>query len=148
MIFQGNEGDAVLFLVGLLVGTIVIGLILYLATMLIISSRKARDKVILIFIEALIAVLVLPLIIGAISSVLSAIGEALASIRNALDGGAANYLPQLAIIFGFLILLAMTKFFLDTTWESALWISIIVLFVLYCLLTVFPELFIFTDIGI
>jgi hypothetical protein len=149
MMFQGNGGDPILFLVGLIVGTIVIGLILYLATMLIISSRKARDKVVLIFIEALIAVLVLPLIIGAIAQVLGAIGEALASVRNAIDGGgAAGYLLQLAIIFGFLILLAMTKFFLDTTWESALWISIIVLFVLYCLLTVFPELYEFLNIGV
>lgn len=149
MIFQGSGEEAILFIIGLIVGTIVIGLILYLATMLIISSRKARDKVVLIFIEALIAVLVLPLIIGAIAQVLGAIGGALATIRDALDGGgAAGYLPQLAIIFGFLILLAMTKFFLDTTWESALWISIIVLFVLYCLLTVFPELDILLNIGL
>ncbi len=146
MLLQAG-GDAVLFLLGLLIGTIVVALILYIATMLIISSQKAKDKVILIVIEALIAVLVLPIIIGAIQQVLSSIGQVLAALR--VDGGGnSGYLAQLGIIFGFLILLAMTKFFLDTTWSSAVWISIITLFGLYVILTIFPELNVFLTTGL
>jgi hypothetical protein len=42
----------------------------------------------------------------------------------------------------------MTKFFIDTTWSSALWISILTLAVLYILFTVFPELYGFLGIGL
>lgn len=148
MLFQGTS-DPLLFLLWVLIGTIIVTLILYLSTMLIISTRKAKDKVVLIVIEALIVVLILPIIIGAIESALGAIGEAIAAIRNVLDdGGNAGFLPRLAIIFGFLILLAMTKFFIDTTWSSALWISILTLAVLYILFTVFPELYGFLGIGL
>lgn len=139
--------DTLLFLLWLLVATIIVTLILYLATMLIVSTRKAKDKVLLIIIEALIVVLILPIIIGAIESVLRAIGEVLAALR--FDGGGnAGFLPRLAVIFGFLILLAITKFFIDTTWDSALWISILTLIVLYALFTVFPELYGFLGVNL
>ncbi|TFG00419.1 MAG: hypothetical protein EU541_02280 [Promethearchaeota archaeon] len=147
MLLQQDVEQALITLLGILIGTIVIALILYLATLVIISSRKARDKVILIIIEALITVLILPLVIGVIASVLGELGTVLAALR--VDGGGdPSFLPRLAIIFGFLILLAMTKFFLDTTWGSALWISILTLFVLYILLTLVPELYDLFSIGL
>lgn len=135
-----QNADPIIFLLGIIIGTILLGLIIYLAVMLIESKRKASDKVVLIFLLALIAILILPPVLGAIGTVLGAIGDLFASIRNAIDGGGANYVILLVPIIGFLILLVLAKFFIDITWETSVWISLLSLFLLYILLSLIPEL--------
>ncbi|MFO7797044.1 MAG: hypothetical protein ACQERB_10780 [Promethearchaeati archaeon] len=138
MLFQ--TADPIIFLLGIIIGTVLLGLIIYLAVLLIESKTKASDKVIMIFLLALIVILILPPVLGAVGSVLGAIGDVFANIRNAIDGGGANYLTQLVPIIGFLILLVLTKFFVDIKWETSVWISLLTLFMLYILLSLIPEL--------
>jgi len=138
MLFQ--TADPIIFLLGIIIGTVLLGLIIYLAVLLIESKTKASDKVIMIFLLALIVILILPPVLGAVGSVLGAIGDVFANIRNAIDGGGANYLTQLVPIIGFLILLVLTKFFIDIKWETSVWISLLTLFMLYILLSLIPEL--------
>jgi len=145
MLFQGE--DALMWILGIIIGTVIVTLILYLVVRIIESEHRANDKIYMIILEAFIAVFLLPLILGAIATVLGAIGNLFAEIRNLLDGGGANYLVQLVPIFGFLILLALTKYLIDISWESALWISLILLFVLYIMYSIVPELYTFLQVG-
>ena len=145
MLFQVDP--ALMLILGIIIGTIVVTLILYLIVRIIESEHRANDKIYMIILESFIAVFILPIILGAIYMVLGAIGDLVAAIRNALDGGGANYLVNLVPIFGFLILLALTKFLIDISWESALWISLILLFVLYILYSIVPELYTFLQVG-
>ena len=145
MLFQ--EFDYLMLLLGIIIGTIIVTLILYLIVRVIESEHRANDKIYMIILEAFIAVFILPMILGAIAMVLGGIGELVAAARNALDGGGdASYVVQLVPIIGFLILLALTKYLIDISWESALWISLILLFVLYILYAIVPELYTFTQI--
>jgi hypothetical protein len=138
MLLQG--ADPIIFLLGIIIGTIILGLIIYLAVLLIESKTKASDKVVLIFLLALITILILPPVLGAVGQVLSAIGEVFVAIRDVFGGGGANYLVLLVPIVGFLLLLVLTKFFIDIRWETSVWISLLTLFLLYILLTLIPEL--------
>ena len=137
MLLQETEIDPVMYAIGILIGTIIVALILYLAVMIIESQNRAKDKIAMIIIIALITVVVLPIIMNAIGVVFGELGDALASIRDAIDEEGRNYLVYMIPIFGFLILLAINKFLLDISWESAVWISLIVLislFIMFCLL--------------
>ena len=144
MLFQDS---AVMLILGIIIGTIIVTLVLYLIVRVIESEHRANDKIFMIILEAFIAVFILPIILGAIATVLGAIGGLVAEIRNVLDGGGANYVVALVPIFGFLILLALTKFLIDISWESALWISLILLFVLYIIYSIVPELYTFLQVG-
>ena len=145
MLFQ--DTDAVMLILGIIIGTIVVTLVLYLIVRVIESEHRANDKIYMIIFEAFIAVFILPIILGAVGEVLGAIGDLVADIRNALDDGGVNYVVALVPIFGFLILLALTKFLIDISWESALWISLILLFVLYIIYSIVPELYEFLQVG-
>lgn len=145
MLFQ--DTDAVMLILGIIIGTIVVTLVLYLIVRVIESEHRANDKIYMIIFEAFIAVFILPIILGAVGEVLGAIGDLVADIRNALDDGGVNYVVTLVPIFGFLILLALTKFLIDISWESALWISLILLFVLYIIYSIVPELYEFLQVG-
>jgi len=138
MLFQ--TADPIIFILGIIIGTILLGLIIYIAVLLIDSKTKASDKALMIFLLALIVILILPPILGAVGSVLGAIGDVFMNIRNIFDNGGANYLTQLVPIIGFLILLILTKFFIDIRWETSVWISLLTLFLLYILLSLIPEL--------
>lgn len=138
MLFQ--TADPIIFILGIIIGTILLGLIIYIAVLLIESKHKASDKALMIFLLALIVILILPPILGAVGTVLSAIGDVFMNIRNFFDGGGANYVTQLVPIIGFLILLVLTKFFIDIRWETSVWISLLTLFLLYILLSLIPEL--------
>ncbi|MBD3196000.1 MAG: hypothetical protein GF317_13160 [Candidatus Lokiarchaeota archaeon] len=138
MLFQLES--SLIFILGLIIGTILLGLIIYIVVILIESKHKASDKVLMIFLLALIAILILPPVLGAIGQVLGAIGNVFAGLRSAIDGGGDNYVTQLVPIIGFLILLILTKFFIDIRWETAVWISLVTLFFLYILLSLIPEL--------
>jgi hypothetical protein len=135
-----QDTNAIIFLLGIIIGTVILGLIIYLAVLLIESKTKASDKVVLIFLLALITILILPPVLGAIGQMLSAIGNVFVAIRDVFGGGGANYLVQLVPIIGFLILLVLTKFFIDIRWETSVWISLLTLFLLYILLSLIPEL--------
>ena len=135
------------FVLWLIIATVIVTLILYIAVRLIESEHKASDKKLMILLTAFIAVLIIPFIAGIIGMVLGAIGNLLAMIRNALDGGGANYLVALVPIVAFLILLVIIKFLIDVTWESAVWIALLTLFVLYILYSLIPELYLFTGVA-
>jgi hypothetical protein len=139
--------SSLILILGIIIGTIIVALVLYLIVRVLESEHKAKDKIWMIVIEAFIAVFVLPIILGAIASVLGEIGNLLADLRNALDDGGANYLIMLTPIFGFLILLVLTKFLIDVPWDNALWISLVLLFVLYIIYCLVPELYDLLQVG-
>jgi len=139
MIFQGEA--TLFFVLWLIVATIIVALIIYIAVLLIASKTKASDKKFLIILLAFICVLIIPIVLGAINSVLEAIG-------NLIKFSGSNYLTQLTPIIGFLIILILVKFFLDITWDHAVWISLTTLFFLFLLYTMIPDLYAFLGFGI
>ncbi len=130
MLFQMD--DNLLFVIGLILATIILALIIYIAVLLIVSKTKASDKTILIILLAFICVLVIPIVLGAIGYVFGIFGE--------IPWSDGNYLTLLIPIIGFLIILVLVKFLLDVAWDKALWISLLTLFVLFLLYTLIPGL--------
>jgi hypothetical protein len=148
MLFQIiNIGDPLFFVLWLILATVIVFLIMYIAVLVVVSKTKAKDKWFLILILAFIAVLVLPIIVGAIMYVLNFLGNGLALLRSAIDGGGQNYLALFAPIIFFLLLLTLTKFLLGISWEHALWVSLLTLFILYIIYSLIPELYQFIQFG-
>ena len=145
MLFQ--IGDPLFFILWLILATVIVFLIMYLAVMLIVSKTKASDKKFLILLLAFISVLVLPIIVNAIMYVLNLIGGGLAGLRSLIDGGGVNFLALFAPIIFFLLLLALTKFLIGISWENALWVSLLTLFILYVIYSLIPELYNFIQFG-
>ncbi len=144
MLFQMDTLSTVLWLI---LATVIVFLIMYIAVLLVVSKTKARDKWVLILILAFIAVLLLPIIVGAIMTVLNLLGDGLAALRSAIDGGGHNYLALFEPIIFFLLLLTLTKFLLGISWEHALWVSLLTLFILYIIYSLIPELYTFVQFG-
>jgi hypothetical protein len=130
MLFQDTV--TLFFILWLILATVVVALILFIAVLVIVSKTKASDKKFLIILLALIIVLVLPIVLGAINTVLSTIG-------NPIAFSGTNYLPYLTTIIGFLIILFIVKFLLDVAWDHSVWISLLTLFILFLLYTLIPE---------
>ena len=130
MLFQAES--SIIFVVGLIIATVILALIIYIAVLLIVSKTKASDKKFLIILLAFICVLVIPLVLGAIGSVFGVFSQ--------IPWSDGNYLTLLIPIIGFLIILVLVKFLLDVTWDKALWISLLTLFVLFLLYTLIPGL--------
>ena len=130
MLFQA-EGT-LLFVLWLILATVILALIIYIAVLLIVSKTKASDKKFLIILLAFICVLVIPLVLGAISSVFGVFSQ--------IPWSDGNYLTLLIPIIGFLIILVLGKFLLDVAWDKALWVSLLTLFVLFLLYTLIPGL--------
>ncbi|MFO8019417.1 MAG: hypothetical protein R6U96_12355 [Promethearchaeia archaeon] len=145
MLFQK---DSIMLLVWIIIGTVLLTLIIYLAVRLIESEHKANDKKFMIFLVALICVLILPFVLGVIGTILNTLGDILANLRNALDGGGRNYLGNLVSIIGFLIVLFLLKVFIDLTWESSMWVALLTLFMLYILYSLVPEIYIMMQFGL
>ncbi len=145
MLFQ--DAEPLLFILWLILATVIVALIIYIVVILLESKTKASDKKFLIILLAFIIVLLLPVVLNAINSVLGTIGDALAEIRNAIDGGGANYLTNLTPIIGFLILLVLVKFLIDIPWDNSVWISLLTLFILYIIYCLIPELYTFLGVG-
>ncbi|UCC19088.1 MAG: hypothetical protein JSV62_13435 [Promethearchaeota archaeon] len=141
MLFQ--DAEPWVFIIWLIIATIIVALIIYLVVMLLESKTKASDKKFLILLLAFIIVLLLPVILNAVNEVLRAIGDALASIRDAIDNGGVNFLIQLTPIIGFLILLVLVKFLIDLPWDNSVWVSLLILFILYVIYCLIPELYTF-----
>ncbi|MFW9895563.1 MAG: hypothetical protein ACFFD7_07155 [Candidatus Thorarchaeota archaeon] len=131
MLFQLFQGDPLLFVLWLILATVIVTLILYIAVLVIVSKTKASDKKFLIILLAFICVLVIPIILGAVSAVFA--------VFNNIPWS-DNYLTLLIPIIGFLIILVLAKFLLDVAWDKALWISLLTLFVLFLLYTLIPGL--------
>lgn len=131
----------------LILATVIVFLIMYIAVLLVVSKTKARDKWVLILILAFISVLALPIIVGAIMTVLNLLGDGLATLRSAIGGDGHNYLGNFGPIIFFLLLLALTKFLLSISWEHALWVSLLTLFILYIIYSLIPELYTFVQFG-
>ncbi|MCK4686820.1 MAG: hypothetical protein KAT66_01715 [Candidatus Lokiarchaeota archaeon] len=144
MIFN-NDAEPVFFIIWLILATIIVALIIYIVVFLLESKTKASDKWIMILILAFLIVLVLPIVLNAVTGVLDAIGRALEDARDSIDpyDKAHNYLILLAPVIGFLILLVLVKFLIDIPWGNAVWVSLLILFVLYILFTLIPELYTF-----
>ncbi|MHA1932022.1 MAG: hypothetical protein ACW96X_05750 [Promethearchaeota archaeon] len=130
MLFQAEA--TLFFVLWLILATVIIALILYIAVLLIVSKTKASDKKFLIILLAFICVLVIPIVLGAISSVFGVFSQ--------IPWSDGNYLTLLIPIIGFLIILVLVKFLLDVPWDNALWISLLTLFVLFLLYTLIPGL--------
>ncbi len=145
MLFQGT--GPLLFIVWLILATVIVTLIIYIAVDIVESKTKASDKKYFILLIAFLAVLVLPIIVGVIGMVLGILGNLLASARSLIDGGGANFLVQLVPIIFFILLLVLLKFLIDMTWESSLWCALLTLFVLYIIYSLIPELYNFVRFG-
>ena len=139
MLFQGES--TLFFILWLILATVLVALIIYISVLLIGSKTKASDKKFLIILLAFICVLIIPIILGAINSVLGAIG-------NLIAFSGSNYLTQLTPIIGFLIILILTKFLIDLSWDQAVWISLLTLFFLFLLYTMIPDLYGFLGFGL
>lgn len=145
MIFQ--MGDPLFFILWLILATVIVFLIMYIAVRLVVSKTKASDKKFLILLLAFISVLLLPIVVNAIMLVLNYIGGAIATLRSLIDGGGSNFLANFAPIIFFLLLLALTKWLVDISWEHALWVSLLTLFILYIIYSLIPELYSFIQFG-
>jgi len=139
MLFQFES--TLFFILWLILATVLVTLIIYISVLLINSKTKASDKKFLIILLAFLCVLIIPIILGAVNSVLGAIG-------NLLAFSGSNYLTQLTPIIGFLIILILTKFLIDLSWDQAVWISLLTLFFLFLLYTMIPELYSFLGFGL
>lgn len=142
-----QSGNTIIYVISLILATIIVALVLFLAIKVIESDQKAKDKKLMIVLIAFIAVFLIPIILGLINTVLGLLGGLLAEIRNLIDGGGQNYLVQLVPIIGFIILLVLIRWLCDVTWESSLWISLLTLFVLYIFYCIVPELYTFLQVG-
>lgn len=144
MIFQ-NDAEPFFFIIWLILATIIVALIIYIVVLLLESKTKASDKKFMIILLAFLIVLILPIVLNAITAVLAAIGDALVEIRNAFDAHdrGRNYLILLSPVIGFLLLLFLVKFLIDIPWDHAVWVSLLLLFILYVLFTIVPELYTF-----
>jgi len=123
--------DTFLLIVWLVIGTLIIGLIIMLATWGIASKQKATDRLVMIFLLALILVLVLPYIMWGVELVLSFLGDIFAGLRSLIDGGGVNYLVLLTPVVAFLIVFVLTKYFIDIAWDKAVWVTLLTLFILF-----------------
>ncbi len=138
MLFQA---EALLFVLWLILATVVVALIIFIAVLLIVSKTKASDKKFMIILLALICVLIIPIVLAAIDSVLGAIGSVIAFSGQ-------NHLVRLTPIIGFLIIFVLTKYLLDVAWDNSIWISLLTLFFLFLLYTMIPGLYEFLQFGL
>ncbi len=139
MLFQGES--TLFFILWLILATVLVALIIYISVLLINSKTKASDKKFFIILLAFLCVLIIPIILGAVNNVLEEIGDL-------IDFSGRNHLTQLTPIIGFLIILILTKFLIDLSWDQAVWISLLTLFFLFLLYTMIPELYNFLGFGL
>ncbi len=135
MIFQD---EVLLTILGLVIGTLILFLMLYVAEMYIISKTVARDRKLMTLLAAFLGVLFVPLIAQGIAIVFGAIGELMRLWQQPLGIASSNYLMILLPVFAYLIFWAICKFLIDTTWEKSGWVALVGLILLYLVYTIFP----------
>lgn len=147
MLFQISEAT-IWYIIWLVLATVIVALILYIAVRLVDSKLRASDKKWMILLIAFIMVLIIPLVVGAITTVLGVIGDLLAGLRTAIYPSGQNFLVQLAPVIAFLLLFILVKFLITDSWEHSIWISLITFFFLFLIYCVLPELYNYTGVGL
>lgn len=138
MLLQGTS--TFMFILYLIIATVIVTLIIFLAVRGIESEYKASDKKFMILLVAFIAVLILPYVTVFLNLVLVVVGNALVNLRGLIGGSTSNYLLHLTPIIYFLLLLVLVKVFIDLEWDSSVWVTLLALFVIYIIYTLLPEL--------
>jgi len=110
MLLQGGFDPWVILYV--LIATIFLWLMLWLATRFIVTKDFASSKKIWLLLVALIMVVLIPLVSGLIGTVISWPGEGLLWLRNLIPGQNVthNYVTALVPIIIFLLFLLILKF--------------------------------------
>jgi len=134
------------YIIGLLIGTILLFLMLYLAIKYKVSENKASSKKLMILLTAFVGVFLVPLIAGLIGMVLNLIGGGVAYLRDLIDEGGSNQLGALVPIVIFLLFLLFVHWLIDLDWVDSVWVVLIAMFFLYLLFSFFPELMQFPTI--
>ncbi len=129
-------------LVFILIASILLWLMLWLATRLIVTKSFASDKKFMLLIAALLTVVLVPLVAEAIMYVLNFAGEGMRLLRNLVDpnNGGSNYIGNLAPIIAFLIFYFLLRILVRMDWKDTLWVSLIGIFLLFMLYSLVPEL--------
>ncbi len=129
-------------IVYILIATILLWLMLYLATRIIVSKTFASDKKIMLLLSSLIMVIIISLITGVIVQILGYAGDGMAQLRNLLDpnNGGRNYVTNMAPIINFLLFILILHFFVKMNWNNTIWVALIGIFLLYLLYSAIPEL--------
>lgn len=144
MILQfGSTSEILFFILWVVVATMLLGLFIWLATRWISSKTKAKDKIVMIFLLALVMVLLIPLLEGLLHTVLIAIDSVVGWPASQLPflGSGGGYLLALVGIIIFLVFMVFVKMFLNETWSNSVWIALLSLFLLYLLYTLIPALY-------
>lgn len=143
MILQLQGMDILYFILWVILATMILGLFIWLATRWISSKTKAKDKLLMIFLLALVMVLLIPLLEGLLATVFGFIGDIVNWPATQLTflGGQANFLGALVGIIIFLVFMVFVKMFLNETWSNSVWIALLSLFLLYLLYTLIPVLY-------
>ncbi len=140
MLLQGSFNPLVILYV--LIATIFLWLMLWLATRFIVTKDFASRKKFMLLIVALIMVVLIPLVSGVIGTIISWPGEGLLLLRNLIPGQNVNqnYVTALVPIIIFLLFLLILKFIGGMDWKDTTWVALIAMFLLYLLYTLLPEL--------
>jgi len=143
MILQLQGLDILYFILWVILATMLLGLFIWIATRWISSKTKAKDKLLMIFVLALVMVLLIPLLEGLLDTVFGFIGDFVNWPARQLTflGGAANFLGALVGIIIFLVFMVFVKMFINETWSNSVWIALLSLFLLYLLYTLIPVLY-------
>ena len=144
MILQfGSTADVLFFILWVVLATMLLGLFIWLATRWISSKTKAKDKIIMIFLLALVMVLLIPLLEGLLAYVFNFIGGIVGwpASQLAFLGTPQNFLMALVGIIVFLVFMVFVKMFINETWSNSVWIALLSLFLLYLLYTLIPALY-------
>ena len=126
-----------------LIATIFLWIMLYFSTRLIVSKRFAGEKKVMLLLASLLIIIIVPIVTGAIITVLSYAGEGMRLLRNLLDpnNGGANYVPQLAPVIAFLLFILILHFMVKMNWNNTIWVALIGIFFLYLIFSAIPELY-------
>ena len=138
MLLQTNVFMTIVYI---LIASILLWLMLWLASRLIISKSYATDKRFMLLIAALVLVIVVPLVGSGASYILNLIGGLFAGLRDLIQPGhGQNYVGQLVPIVVFFVFMVILKLLAGMDWRDATWISFLSLLLLYCLYSLVPEL--------
>jgi hypothetical protein len=132
--------DIVWTILFILIASIFLWLMLWLATRLIVSKDFAQKKKIMLLITAILMVLLTPIVTGVIVNIISLPGDLMVMLRDLIDGGGQNYMGGFAPILAFLIFLIILKFLVGMDWKDTIWVGLIGIFLLYLLYSLLPEL--------
>jgi hypothetical protein len=140
MLLQVDISPTVWLIISIIIATILLWLMLYLASGWVISKAYSKEKKMILLITALIAVLLLPIVSSGAGWLLNGLGGLLVDLRDLIAPSGRNYLGQLVTIIVFLVFMIILKVVASMEWKDTVWIALIGLFLLYMLYSIFPEL--------